>query len=409
MRLDHAIAAQTTNPRRSTRLVLVMVLAAVLLSVPASFAPALANGLAQTPPMGWNSWNQVRCYDLTEQVVRDAADALADTGMRDAGYRYVVVDDCWQAPARGTDGSLQADPARFPSGIADLADYVHSRGLFFGIYAVPGSRTCAMANDAYPATGIGSLGHERQDAETFADWGVDYLKYDWCNADTVDGLDRAEAFRKMRDELARVQRPIVYAISEYGISSPWTWARPVANSWRTTLDLTPDWASVLSTINQQAEVAVYSGSPGGWNDPDMLQVGNGTLTAAEARAHFSVWAVLNAPLFAGTDPAKLNDENLTTLSNPEVIAIDQDFAGSQGRRLSENGDTQVWGKPLTGGGFAVVLLNTGTTEKPVTAAVQGRWTVRDLWQRADIGEADGTVTATVPPHSAVLLRLSPRM
>ena len=388
---------------------LVMVLAAVLLSVPASFAPALANGLAQTPPMGWNSWNQVRCYDLTEQVVRDAADALADTGMRNAGYRYVVVDDCWQAAARGTDGSLQADPARFPSGIADLADYVHSRGLFFGIYAVPGSRTCAMANDAYPATGIGSLGHERQDAETFADWGVDYLKYDWCNADTVDGLDRADAFRKMRDELARVQRPIVYAISEYGISSPWTWARPVANSWRTTLDLTPDWASVLSTINQQAEVAVYSGSPGGWNDPDMLQVGNGTLTAAEARAHFSVWAVLNAPLFAGTDPAKLNDENLTTLSNPEVIAIDQDFAGSQGRRLSKNGDTQVWGKPLTGGGFAVVLLNTGTTEKPVTATVQGRWTVRDLWQLADIGEADGTVTATVPPHSAVLLRLSPRM
>lgn len=388
---------------------LVLVLAAVILSVPASLAPALANGLALTPPMGWNSWNQVRCYDLTEQVVHDAADALADTGMRDAGYRYVVVDDCWQAPARAADGSLRADPVRFPSGIADLADYVHSRGLLFGIYAVPGSRTCAMFNDAYPATGIGSLGHERQDAETFADWGVDYLKYDWCNADIVDGLDRETAFRKMRDELARLQRPIVYAISEYGFSSPWTWARPIANLWRTTLDLTPDWSSVLSTIDQQAEVAAYSGSPGGWNDPDMLQVGNGTLTAAEARAHFSVWAVLNAPLFAGTDPAKLSDTDLATLSNPEVIAIDQDFAGSQGRRWSENGDAQVWGKPLTGGGFAVVLLNTGTTAKPITATVPGQWTVRDLWQRADVGEAGGTVTATVPSHSAALLRLTPRM
>lgn len=180
---------------------LLLVVLTWLLSAPVA-SPAMANGLATTPPMGWNSWNQVRCYDLTEDVVKQAADALADDGLRDAGYRYVVVDDCWQAPARAADGSLQADPTRFPHGIADLADYVHSRGLLFGIYAVPGSRTCAMANDAYPAAGIGSLGHERQDAETFGRWGVDYLKYDWCNADTVDGLDRRAAFEKMRDELA---------------------------------------------------------------------------------------------------------------------------------------------------------------------------------------------------------------
>lgn len=306
---------------------LLLVVLTWLLSVPVAAAPALANGLATTPPMGWNSWNQVRCYDLTEDVVKKAADALADDGLRDAGYRYVVVDDCWQAPARDADGSLQADPTRFPHGIADLADYVHSRGLLFGIYAVPGSRTCAMANDAYPASGIGSLGHEQQDAETFGRWGVDYLKYDWCNADTVDGLDPKAAFEKMRDELAALPRPIVYAISEYGVSSPWTWARPVANLWRTTYDLTPTWDSVLATIDQQAAVAVHSGSPGGWNDPDMLQVGNGTLTADEARAHFSVWAVLNAPLFAGTDPAMLGDDDLATLGNPEAIAVDQDFAG----------------------------------------------------------------------------------
>jgi alpha-galactosidase len=389
--------------------VLVLAVLAALLTVPIAAQPALANGLARTPPMGWNSWNQVACFDLTEKVVRDAAYALATNGMREEGYRYVVVDDCWQAPARAADGSLQADPVRFPSGIAQLAGYVHALGLQFGIYAVPGSHTCAMFNNGYPATGIGSLGHERQDAETFARWGVDYLKYDWCNADLYDGLDRSQAFGKMRDELARLDRPIVYAISEYGVSSPWTWARPVANLWRTTFDLVPTWDSVLATIDRQAAVAAYSGSPGGWNDPDMLQVGNGTLTADEARAHFSVWAILNAPLFAGTDPAKLSPADLATLSDPEVIALDQDFAGSQGRRLADDATSQVWGKPLSSGGFALVLLNTGTTTATVSAAIPGDWTVRDLWQREDVGTADGTVSATVRPHAAVLLRLTPRM
>ena len=358
--------------------------------------------------MGWNSWNQLRCYDLNEQAVRAAADALVSSGLRDAGYRYVVVDDCWQAITRAADGSLRPDPTRFPNGIAALADYVHQRGLLFGIYAVAGSRTCASYIDSYPATGIGSLGHERQDAETFANWGVDYLKYDWCNADIVDHLDPAKAFAQMRDELSRTGRRIVYAISEYGLSSPWTWARPVANSWRTTFDLEPTWPSVLSTIDGQADVAAYSGSPGGWNDPDMLQVGNGTLTATEARAHFSMWAVLNAPLFAGTDPATLSPEDLATLANPEVIAIDQDFAGSQGRRLAVEGAAQVWGKPLSDGGFAVVLLNTGESASQVSAAIPGHWTVRDLWQHTESGTADGSVSATVQPHSAVLLRLSPR-
>ncbi|MGW5717036.1 glycoside hydrolase family 27 protein [Amycolatopsis sp. NPDC003865] len=398
--MDHAIAVK---PKTSPLLIL-LVAVTWLLSLPTA-SPALANGLAGTPPMGWNSWNQVRCHDLTEDVVKRAADALADTGLRDAGYRYVVVDDCWQAPARAADGSLRADPARFPHGIADLADYVHSRGLLFGIYAVPGSRTCAMANDAYPASGIGSLGHERQDAETFGRWGVDYLKYDWCNADTVDGLDRKAAFEKMRDELAALPRPIVYAISEYGVSSPWTWARPVANLWRTTYDLTATWDSVLATIDQQAAVAVHSGGPGGWNDPDMLQVGNGTLTADEARAHFSVWAVLNAPLFAGTDPAKLSEADLATLGNPEAIAVDQDFAGGQGRRLAAGPGYQVWGKPLTGGGFAVVLLNTGSTTATVSAPIPGSWNVRDLWAHRDIGTG---VSATLRPHAAALLKLTPR-
>jgi alpha-galactosidase len=386
-------------------LALVLVALAAVLSWPAATSRALGNGLARTPPMGWNSWNQVHCYDLTEQVVRAAADALASTGMRDAGYRYVVVDDCWQASTRSPDGSLLASPTRFPSGIAALAAYVHSRGLLFGIYAVPGSVTCAMGIDGYPAQGIGSFGHERQDAQTFAAWGVDYLKYDWCYA-ASDGLDRPAAFATMRDELARVDRPIVYAISEYGVSKPWTWARTVANLWRTTYDLSPDWTSVSSVINEQAAVADYTGSPGGWNDPDMLQVGNGTLTDEENRAHFSMWALLNAPLFAGTDLAKLSAANRATLLNGEVIAVDQDFANTQGHRLSASGSTQVWEKQLSDGGFAVVLLNLGDAPAQVAASVPGHWRVRDLWQHAEIDASDGTLSADVPAHGAVMLRLS---
>ncbi|NKQ56505.1 glycoside hydrolase family 27 protein [Amycolatopsis sp. K13G38] len=380
------------------RIVLAAVTLAASLIWPSGPGDDLHNGLAATPPMGWNSWNQVGCDGLNEQVVRDAADTLVRTGMRDAGYRYVVVDDCWQDLTRAADGSLRPDPERFPHGIAALADYVHSRGLLFGIYAVPGSGTCAMYNSGYPATGIGSLGHEGQDARTFAAWGVDFLKYDWCYADTHDGLDERTAFAKMRDELQRTGRPILYSISEYGVQQPWNWGRGVANMWRTTYDLTPDWNSVTATIEQQAEVA--TGSPGAWNDPDMLQIGNGTLTPEEDRAHFSMWAVLNAPLFVGTAPSA---DDLATLENPEVIAVDQDFAGTQGRRLSTNGALDVWGKPLSGGGYAVVLLNRGDTPATMSADIAGRWRVRDLWLHKDVPSA----RATVPAHGAVMLRLTP--
>ncbi|QWF82820.1 glycoside hydrolase family 27 protein [Amycolatopsis sp. CA-230715] len=365
--------------------------------------PPLANGLARTPPMGWNSWNQTRCYGLTERAVREAADALVRTGMRDAGYRYVVVDDCWQDFTRGARGELRANPQRFPGGIAALAEYVHRRGLLFGIYSVPGSSTCAMANDGYPAHGIGSLGHERQDAETFAAWGVDYLKYDWCDADTNDGLQRQPAFEKMRDELARTNRKILYSISEYGVSSPWTWARPVANLWRTTYDLTPDWASISSVIEQQAAVAAYSGAPGGWNDPDMLQLGNGALTADEARAHFSLWAMLNAPLFAGTDLGALSTSDIQTLTNPEVLALDQDFAGSQGRKIAGTATTDVWRKPLSGGGYAVALLNRGDAGTRMSARTPGQWRIRDLWAHQDVGGTE----FSVPAHGVRVLMLRP--
>lgn len=246
---------------RAVRLLLALVVA-VAIGVVATPAKALDNGLALTPPMGWNSWNEVHCYGLTEQVVRHAADSLVATGMRDAGYQYVVVDDCWQAHTRGADGALRSHPERFPSGIKALADYVHARGLKFGIYAAPGTKTCAMIWDDYPGVELGSYGHERQDAETFAFWGVDYLKYDWCEAHRFPGLEPVAAFGAMRDALASVKRDIVYSISEYGHYKPWTWAHSVGNLWRTTSDLAPRWSSVSGVINSQAALADFTGRPG---------------------------------------------------------------------------------------------------------------------------------------------------
>lgn len=368
--------------------------------------------LAAKPPMGWNSWNQVRCFDLTEQVVRDAADALVATGMRDAGYEYVVVDDCWQAHARGADGALRAHPERFPSGMKALADHVHRRGLKFGIYASPGSDTCAMFWDQYPGRELGSLGHERQDADLFASWGVDFLKYDWCRADITSGLDPKLAFTVMRDALRATGRDIVYSISEYGDYSPWTWARGIAHLWRTTQDLQPTWTSVATVIGSQALLADHTGRPGGWNDPDMLQVGNGTLTDIENRTHFSMWTMLNAPLFVGTDLTALSVQALATLTNHEVIAIGQDFAGSQGRRIHASSQQEVWTKPLSNGDQAVLLYNGAQARATVSVDLSGStgsgWKARDLWAGRDLVVTHDRLSADLDPHAVALYRLTPR-
>ncbi len=379
----------------------------------ATTEPAEANEpmLAATPPMGWNSWNQVRCDGLNEDVVKAAADALVSNGLDDLGYQYVVVDDCWQAPERDADGALATDPERFPSGLAALADYVHDKGLKFGLYLAPGSETCAMHWDDYPATGIGSFGHERKDAEMLEQVGVDYLKYDWCRADETDGLDYEPAFTLMRDELARLDRPIVYSISDYGKSEPWTWAPEVANLWRTTSDIAPIWPIVALIVDHQADLYPYSG-PGHWNDPDMLQVGNGAMTPDETRAHVGMWAMLAAPLMIGTDLDALAPDVLEALSNPEIIAIDQDPLGQQARRL-ETGDQEVWVRELDGGDLAVAFLN--ETAEPAEIATTlgdldapvGTWTVRDASALADLPPTDGPINATVPAHGAVILRLSP--
>lgn len=372
-------------------------------------AHALDNDLALTPPMGWNSWNQVRCYDLNEDVVKAAVDGITARGLGDVGYEYVVVDDCWQG-GRDESGKLFADPERFPSGMDGLAAYVHRAGLKFGIYSSPGSETCANHWDSYPVYGIASLGHEEQDAQTFADWGVDYLKYDWCRADITDGLERPAAFSKMRDALAKTGRPIVYGISEYGDTAPWTWAAPIANLWRTTSDIQPTWNSVSSIIQSQAKLASYSG-PGAWNDPDMLQVGNGTMSAAENRTHFGMWAMLAAPLFLGTDVDALNEQTVAVISNPEIIAIDQDARGSQASLVSDRSGAQVWARQLAGGDIAVALMNTTGQGQTIGATLEqlggeaAPYIVRDAWGRKDISNTAKSISAHVASHDTAVLRL----
>ncbi|GLZ38794.1 glycoside hydrolase family 27 protein [Actinokineospora sp. NBRC 105648] len=374
-------------------------------------APAVAdNGLARTPPMGWNSWNAYGC-DIDQDKIRAAVDALVTTGMREAGYRYVAIDDCWQADARTDTGALRADPTRFPDGIKALADHAHAVGLDLGLYATPGTRTCANIYAGYPGR-LGSLGHERQDAATFAAWGVDYLKYDWCLAEQ-DGVDPQAGFTLMRDALAATGRPVVYSVHRQPQQPVDRWRPAVANLWRTTGDISADWGSVLDVLDRQVGLERYS-RPGAWNDPDMLEVGNGPLTLAEDRAQFSLWALLNAPLLAGNDLTTMPESVRAVLTNPEVIAVDQDWAGTQGYRVFDDGDHEIWRKPLSGGDSAVVLLNRGTSAATVTATAEQLgfpgvtgFGLHDLWTGQTTTTRAGTISVSVPPHGVVFYRVSP--
>jgi alpha-galactosidase len=395
------------------RPVVATALAAMLLALVLSTAPGQTRHeamLAPTPPMGWNSWNQVGCSGLSEKVVEAAADGLVRSGLAGAGFDYVVVDDCWQGP-RDKAGELTADSTRFPSGIAALASYVHARGLKFGLYAVPGSQTCANFYSNYPVRGIGSLHHETQDAATFARWGVDFLKYDWCRADLTDGLNERSAFTTMADALRATDRRIVYSISEYGVEKPWEWAPGLANLWRTSHDIHPTWKSIIDRINSQAPLAPYS-RPNAWNDPDMLEIGNAGLTEAESETHFGMWCMLSAPLMLGTDIPALTRSTLAVLENPDVLALDQDPLGRQAVRVTATGGHEVWVKPLVHGDIAVALLNTtdtastiGTTLSAV-GAQPGGWTVRNLWSGAETLNRWGRLQADVPAHGVALFRLS---
>lgn len=367
------------------------------LSSPAALA--LGDNLARTPPMGWNSWNYFGC-DIDERRVQRAANSLVASGMRDAGYQYVIVNDCWQA-GRDAQGAIVADQRRFPSGMAALAEYVHARGLKFGLYTDAGAKTC-MGRP-------GSLGHEYQDAATYAAWGVNYVKVDWCAS---AGLDAATQYALFRDALAATGRPIVLSICTWGEQNPWDWGRDTGHLWRTTGDITDRWPSVLRIIRQNV-VRAYAGGPGGWNDPDMLEVGNGGMTDAEYRTHFSLWAMMAAPLIAGNNLARMSDTTRAILLNHEVIAIDQDPRGTPALIVRDDGGPQVWSRPLADPSTrAVALFN--PTDEPATITVRwneiglpsGRASVRDLWAHADRGAAADQFTAVVEPHGTAMLSIS---
>jgi alpha-galactosidase len=381
----------------------------LLFAVPIT-AHALENGLAKTPPMGWNSWNKFACKGINEKVIRETADTMVSSGMKDAGYQYVLMDDCWQT-GRDEAGNIVADAEKFPSGIKALADYVHSKGLKFGLYTDAGTKTCGGRP--------GSLGHEYQDAKQYAIWGVDYLKEDWCN--TLPGQSTESSYTLMRDALAASGRPIVLSICEWGSTKPWQWARPVGNLWRATGDIQDCWActttwganGVTQIIDQMEDLSGVAG-PGHWNDPDMLEVGNGGMTKEEYRTHFSMWALFSAPLLAGNDLTNMSADTREILLNKEVIAIDQDALGQQGRRVRKDGDFEVWSKQLADGGRAVVLLN----RSAAAAKIDFRWTdigypaaltatVRDLWTAKQVSEQKESYSAQVPSHGVVMVTVKP--
>ncbi len=356
--------------------------------------------IAKTPPMGWNSWNKFGC-NVSEQLIREIADAIVSSGMKEAGYQYVVIDDCWQVE-RDALGRIVPDAARFPSGMQALAGYVHGKGLKFGLYSDAGAKTC----EGRP----GSNGYEIVDAQQYAAWGVDYLKYDWCS---TDGVDPKIAYPTMRDALRATGRPIVFSMCEWGRSKPWEWARGVGHLWRTTGDISDRWQSFVRLLDQQAGLEKFAG-PGGWNDPDMLEVGNGGMTPAEYRAHFSLWCLLSAPLIAGNDLRSMTPEIRDILTNKDVIALDQDALGRQGRKVRDDGEFEVWAKPLQGGDWAVALLNrSGAPQEMGIAWMElglgpsASPQVRDLWSGRDHGAVKTAFSATVPPHEVVLIRVSP--
>ncbi len=379
-----------------TRFAAVIVLAAAALTFAAATPrpPAATAPLALTPPMGWNSWNHFECK-VSDAVVRAAADAVVSSGMKAVGYQFVNIDDCWQGQ-RDAQGGIQPND-RFPD-MAALAAFVHSKGLKLGIYSSPGPKTCAGYE--------GSFGHEEQDAQTYARWGVDYLKYDWCSATG----DQRAAYTKMHDALVRTGRPIVFSLCQYGWYSVWSWGASVGgNLWRTTDDISDNYDRMSVLGFAQNGLERFAG-PGHWNDPDMLEIGNGGMKDDEYRTHMSLWCLLAAPLIAGNDLSAMTTATLAILANSEVIAVDQDTAGIQGHRVAEEGPLEIWMKPLADGSRAVGMFNRGTWEATMTVrfeqlGIGESASLRDLWAHRDLGEFHSSYEAKVPRHGVVLLRV----
>lgn len=376
-------------------------------------------GLALTPPMGWNSWNTF-ASKINEALVKEIADEMVKNGMRDAGYTYIVLDDTWSAMERDAQGNLMAHPEKFPSGMKALGDYLHGKGFKFGIYNCAGKKTCA----GFP----GGWGHEFQDALKYAEWGVDYLKYDWCNSGSANQRD---AYTRMRDALFAAKRPVVFSICEWGGSKPWEWAKDVGHLWRTTGDIMDcydckqrweqGWKVILDL--QVSLVSPHDGQPGNgigahagpgqWNDPDMLEVGNEGLTFAESRGHFSLWCMLAAPLMAGNDVRHMTPEIRAVMIDKEAIAIDQDALGKEGWRYRAEPSHEIWVRQLAGGDWALALLNTGDAAADLSVDFGHMWflggksSIRDIWAKKDAGMTDKPYTVRLDSHDAALLRLTP--
>lgn len=384
--------------------------AALLLAASIPLSAQKFEGLAQTPPMGWNSWNTF-ASNINEDLAKGIADTMEKNGMKDAGYEYIVLDDCWMTHERDENGDLVADPDKFPSGMKALAKYVHDKGFKFGLYNCAGAQTCA----GYP----GTMGHEYQDARLYASFDIDYLKYDWCNTGTRNAQ---EAYSTMRDALYAAGRPVVFSMCEWGNSKPWNWAKDTGHLWRTTGDIyacydcVTRWSrgwKVLADFQATNEELIAAAGPGHWNDPDMLEVGVGDMTIEENRSHFSIWCMMAAPLIAGNDIRSMKPEILEILINKEVIAIDQDKLGKQGSRYYGDPNYEIWLKPLADGDYAVCLFNASDEERElsITWAYIGELPknakIRDLWQHADLGTTDSlsTLKRKVASHDVMMVRL----
>ena len=385
-----------------------------------SFAQKFEN-LAPTPPMGWNSWNTFQTK-ISERLVMETADMLVSSGMKDAGYTYLVLDDGWMSMQRDSKtGDLIADPEKFPHGMKAVSDYVHSKGLKFGLYNCAGTKTCA----GYP----GTRGYEYQDARLYASFGIDYLKFDWCN---TDGINAKEAYTTMSKALKAAGRPIVFSLCEWGNNKPWEWAGNVGQLWRSTGDINNlfdgiktygTWHAngVMTIVDLQDTLRKYAG-PNHWNDPDMLEVGNG-MPLSEDRTHFSIWSMMAAPLIAGNDIRKMTKETQAILTDKEVIAIDQDVLGIQGFKYADQDSLQTWFKPLKNGDWAVCFLNRSSVPKRAhfnwkTESVTDdlnhislnantiTYKVYNVWAKKEAGTTAKDISATILPHDVLLLRLS---
>ncbi|WP_159800098.1 glycoside hydrolase family 27 protein [Flavobacterium sp. MK4S-17] len=378
-------------------------------------------GLAMTPPMGWNSWNTFETK-IDEELVKQTADIMVSTGMKDAGYTYIVLDDGWMTKERDANGNLVPDPEKFPGGMKALVDYVHSKGLKFGLYNCAGTKTCA----GYP----GTRGFEYQDARFYASLGIDFLKYDWCN---TEGINAKEAYTTMSNALKTAGKPILFSLCEWGDNQPWEWGEPVGNMWRISGDIYPcfdceykhpeNWSSwgFMKIIDMRKGIRKYSG-PDHWNDFDMLEVGNG-MTYNEDKAHFSMWCMVASPLIAGNDFRSMSKETLAILTNKEMIAINQDKLGIQGFRHSDENKLEVWAKPLENGDWVITFLNRSEEKKQIDFDWQKHnikdeinnietkfntvtYAVKDIWNKKQLASTKKAFKAAIAPHEVIVLKLT---